>query len=214
LNETTTMKNSIKNYILIIFLYGCGQNPNAITKTDSNHVAKNMDTLFYENHTSSVLEESTTTYTKVCTPFRLGAYLNDPDTTGTNIRKSPAGKIRIRLKKDDANFEHYFILTNVEDRWFKIESPIKGVENNIELSNHDAWIHGSVLSVDTRNYAGEHINLLDNPENGKINRVFKEEIIGLKLIDVCGAWVQVEFELTIGWIESKWLCGNPLTNCS
>ena len=38
----------------------------------------------------------------------------------------------------------------------------------------------------------------------------------LRPVDIRGNWVKVK---TIdgkhtGWIESEWLCGNPLTNCS
>ncbi len=42
----------------------------------------------------------------------------------------------------------------------KVKSPINGMESDIEIPNGEGWIHGSVVSVDIRNYSGQHLNLL------------------------------------------------------
>ena len=96
----------------------------------------------------------------------------------------------------------------------KVKSPINGMESDIEIPNGEGWIHGSVVSVDIRNYSGQHLNLLEKPIDGKIVKVIKKELIELRVKDICGDWVKIEYDKTAGWIESKWLCGNPLTNCS
>ena len=31
---------------------------------------------------------------------------------------------------------------------------------------------------------------------------------------MCGSdWVQVNYRGELGWIQSEWLCGNPVTTC-
>ena len=35
----------------------------------------------------------------------------------------------------------------------------------------------------------------------------------IKLLDMCGTWVKVEYNGIKGWVNNKFLCGNPLTSC-
>ena len=149
-----------------------------------------------------------------CGASELHVYLNDPDDSGTNIRKSPGGQVVTQLVTDDENFVFFLVLTKAQDGWFKVESPIVGMENDIQIPNGEGWIHGSVISVDTRNYEGQDLELLDKPKNGKVVGIIEGESSGLRIKDMCGAWVKVEYKGIIGWIEGSWLCGNPLTTCS
>lgn len=71
-----------------------------------------------------------------------------------------------------------------------------------------------MISVSTRNYAGQDLQLLDKPKDGNVVKVLDHESYGLRLKDMCGEWVQVEYKGTVGWIEASWLCGNSLTSCS
>jgi SH3-like domain-containing protein len=88
------------------------------------------------------------------------------------------------------------------------------MEEDVEIPNGEGWIHGSVIGVDTRNYGGQTLELLDSPINGNVVGEIKEQVYGLKLKDICGRWVQVDYKGIVGWIDSNWLCGNPLTTCS
>ena len=203
------MKNIIIYSILILLFNSCKQN----LKT-SKHIAATVATNFYKENRSNPLVAISETKTKVCLPTKIRVYLNDPDTSGTNIRKIPNGKIIMKLIKDELNYEFFIMVTEAKNGWFKITEPIGGMENDIEIPNGEGWIHGSVISVDTRNYGGQQLSLLEKPKTGKTIKIIKKEVIGLRLKDVCGKWVKVEYEKTSGWIESKWLCGNPLTNCS
>ena len=69
--------------------------------------------------------------------------------------------------KDNHNIEFFLTIIQAKDGWFKLKSPIEGMEDNIEIPNGEAWIHGSVISVDTRNYGGQELELLDKADNGK-----------------------------------------------
>jgi len=149
-----------------------------------------------------------------CTASELIVYLKDTDDSGTNIRKSPDGEVILTLKEDKEEAQYMLLLTASKDGWFKVNNPIEGIEKELEIPNNEAWIHGSVIAVNTRNYGGEDLELLDNPENGKVVGVIEEESYGLRIKDLCGVWVKVNYEGTEGWIEANWLCGIPWTTCS
>jgi len=193
------MKNVIIYSFLIVVFSSCAQ------KAETNLESKSKGD-------SALLGSDI--HSQSCYPNEIEAYLNDADKSGTNIRKNPNGEIITTLTKDDVNFEYMLRLTASQNGWFKIKNPIMGVENDTNIPGGEGWIHGSVISVDTRNYQGEHLKLLDKPESGKTLVIFEEQVAGLNIIEICGNWIKVEYNHHIGWIESKWLCGNPLTNCS
>lgn len=165
------------------------------------------------NEKIALLETKITTK-KNCDFNEIQVYLNDSDSSGTNIRKSPNGKIMSVLRKNKQNSEYLITLTEAKQGWFKIKSPIEGTETDIDIPNGYGWIHGSVISVDTRNYGGQNLKLLDKPKSGKTVKIIEKEALGLTLVDMCDNWVKVNYNGHIGWIEDRWLCGNPYTNCS
>ena len=205
-------------FILIFSLLSCGEKENNTTETtgiktkENDKVESTESTTQEENTTTEEITETTSETT--ISKNALHVYLNDPDKSGTNIRKTPKGDVVMQLipKGED---DHYFItLSEVKDGWFKIEK-ISGMEvENIEIEGSEGWIHGSVLGVDTRNYGRQTLDLLDAPKSGKVVGTIKEEVYGLKLKDMDGEWVKVEYKGVLGWINSEWLCGNPLTTCS
>ena len=58
-----------------------------------------------------------------------------------------------------------------------------------------------------------YIDVLDNPKNGKIIGILPESYRKIKLLDMCGTWVKIEYNGIKGWVNNKFLCGNPLTSC-
>lgn len=146
-------------------------------------------------------------------PVEILVYLNDPDNTGTNIRLIPGGEVVMQLIEDDYNDAYVLTLTEVKGNWFKIKNPIERMESDVEIPGGIGWIHNSVISVDTRNYAGQHIKLLDTPETGETVGVIENEVY-VKVKNMCGKWVKVEHQGSVGWIENEWLCANPRTTCS
>jgi hypothetical protein len=210
------MKNIFIYGSLIILFSSCGRNSNTSDENNSEGIVANEDIKSHDNSENIIIEEVTETPAKDnnCSESEIRAYLNDPDNSGTNIRKSPSGEIVTQLVKDDVNIEFFLTLTEAQDGWFKVKSPIVGMENDFEIPNDEGWIHGSVISVDTRNYGGESLELLDNPINGNVVGIIEGESYGLRIKDMCGEWVKVEYKGTIGWVEDAWLCGNPLTTCS
>ncbi|WP_035334422.1 SH3 domain-containing protein [Dokdonia sp. PRO95] len=135
------MKNVIIYSFLIVVFSSCAQ------KAETNLESKSKGD-------SALLGSDI--HSQSCYPNEIEAYLNDADKSGTNIRKNPNGEIITTLTKDDVNFEYMLRLTASQNGWFKIKNPIMGVENDTNIPGGEGWIHGSVISVDTRNYQGEH----------------------------------------------------------
>lgn len=149
-----------------------------------------------------------------CNPSHLLVFLSDSDLSGTNIRKHPGGEVIMKIVRSEENPEYMFALTEAQNGWFKIKGTISGMDNQIKIPNDEGWIHSSVIGVETRNYGGQELKLLDQPEGEKVVGLIKEQSYGLKIKDLCGEWVKVEHKGVTGWIESEWLCGNPVTTCS
>ena len=137
----------------------------------------------------------------------LEVYLNAPDAKGVNIRKVPNGKIILNLNKQD----EYFILKITESKngWFKVVH-INGAEIGlIKIPGERGWIHSScIIEAGTR----RDITLINKPQNGSIvGTIGVENQVTIK--DKYYNWVKIEYKELTGWVESKWLCGNPFTTC-
>lgn len=166
-----------------------------------------------EDGEESQLPEEATIANDNCSKGELTVYVEDYDKTGTNIRNSPNGDVVLTLPDEEGEAEYMLRLTESKNGWFKVLSPVEGMESDVEIPNGEGWIHHSVIAVGTRNYGGKELELLDNHENGKVVGVIKEEVYGLRVKELCGSWVKVDYKGTIGWIEESWLCGIPWTTC-
>lgn len=151
-----------------------------------------------------------------CSESRLLVSWDDPDQSGTNIRNGPSGKVIATIYPNE--FEDGCMLEIVEasNGWFRIQGAIQsaGGMNDIVLPNNEGWIHNSVISVGTRNYGGQTIQILDSPKNGNSVGKITKESYGLRVLDLCGDWVKIKYKGTIGWVSNEWICGVPWTTCS
>jgi hypothetical protein len=130
------------------------------------------------------------------------AYLIDPDTTGTNIRETPNGKIIGKLKYDDECECEIISFNQSQNGWLKL---VQG-----------GWVHGGLFEVGTRNYGqGEKVYLMSDPtEESEVVKEFDTEKT-FTIVGCCGSWLQVkDFDGVVGWLTQDMICANPLTNCS
>lgn len=154
--------------------------------------------------------------TAVAQSNSLSAYIIDD--TPTNVRSAPNGNVVLKLRCDAS----YIVeVTTPRDGWWRLTYVEKAEEGEeIDLKKIQAkqfWVHASVLALGTRNYGGERLVLRDEPsENAKVVYAFNEEM-SVTPLDVKDDWVKVSIGdgkgKHIGWIETEWLCSNPLTNC-
>ena len=201
------MKNAFIFCGLLILLGSCGSNSNTTKENAAEPVTS-------QKEKKSEVITGTPDAANNCASSKLEVHVKDANESGTNIRKSPSGEVLLTLVESDEDSKYSFNITESRDGWFKIENPISGMERDIEIPDGEGWIHSSVIAVNTRNYGGQDLNLLENYENGKVVGVIKEESYGLRIKELCGSWVKVDYNGTVGWIEADWLCGNPWTTCS
>jgi len=171
------MKNILIYTFLLLFFSACECNVTN-SKTSAEQVASEESTK--ESDNSEKVKEASVVESK-CAKSEVQVYLDDPDDTGTNIRKSPGGDVVLKVVKDDQDFEFTMLLTEAKDGWLLVQGPISGMENDFEIANGQGWIHGSVVAVNTRNYGGQDLELLDKPNNGNVVGVIKDEAHGLKI---------------------------------
>lgn len=146
----------------------------------------------------------------------LEVTITDNDGDVTNIREKPSGKIVMSIP---TNRLYQTTVCEVHNKWWYVCRPIHQYEpddKDIDLPETGGWIHSSVLTVSTRNYGGQELQLLAEPnKEAKAVFSFKEELT-FHPIDKKGEWIKVENKekKAAGWIKNEWLCGNAVTNCS
>jgi len=146
------------------------------------------------------------------------AFASSPDQTDVNVRATPGGTIVFKL---DHNEPGYTVdLYEVWNGWFRISPQIETVDQGpIVLKSKQAWIHGSQLGAGTRNYGGQKLTFRTRPNaNSPIVFTINEEI-GVSYVDMVKGWIKVKYtpekskKSFVGWIETEWLCPNPVTTC-
>ena len=147
------------------------------------------------------------------------AFASSPDQTDVNVRATPGGTILFKL---DHNEPGYTVeLYEAWNGWFRISPEIETVDQDpIVLKSKQVWIHGSQLGAGTRNYGGQKLTFRTRPNaNSPIVFTINEEIC-VSYVDMVKGWIKVKYtpekskKSFVGWIETEWLCPNPVTNCS
>lgn len=146
-------------------------------------------------------------------PVSLGCYISDK--SATNVRRTPGGTVVGQIAKPGV---YSLSVCNPKNGWWQILNGVvyENMDGETLEFEGEVWVHSSVLGLGTRNYGGETLTLrteprADAPVAGTING--EVEVRPLDLSED-GAWVKVRWGQVTGWIESNWLCSNPLTNCS
>ena len=153
---------------------------------------------------------------QTCEKSNVTSYLNDPDTSGTNLRNCPNGEILYVIKNNNQEEDHVmtFEILNSKENWLYV----KTLDNYNEPEKR-GWIYGELVSVDTRNYSGQKINLYTEPNESssvKNNIIMAEQTV--YILDVCGQWAYIRFtdesgHSKEGRLEPEMQCGNPYTTC-
>lgn len=149
-----------------------------------------------------------------CNESRIESFLNDPDTTGTNMRNSPNGEV-IYVIKNDLKMEiiETFEILKSKNNWLYVITTDNGNQEE-----RRGWIYGGLISVNTRNYEGQDINLYTKPNfSSSVKNILKGERT-VNIIEVCGQWAYIRYtdesgNVIEGWLEPGMQCGSPYTTC-
>jgi hypothetical protein len=152
-------------------------------------------------------------------------YINDTDTSGTNIRVAPGGTIVSKIPYAKESF-HSIHAVEFKNGWWKID--YIELEDDTEKTVLNGWIHKSVLGVDLDD--GEFIENKDGtikcitPIYSKPTYTVKSGLFmsgntdGKRILTGCyGKWLKikqiVDNDTISGWWAPEDRCSNPLTNC-
>ena len=138
----------------------------------------------------------------------------------TNVRNAPNGKVVDKIPTSHATI---FVLVSPCDGWWRVAGDayedMDVNEGQEEIMLHGSttgyWIHHSVVACDTRNYGNETLYLKELPrKNSKTTATVNGQML-VHPIDVSGDWTKVKLANSsqTGWIETVWLCSNPVTTC-
>ena len=148
----------------------------------------------------------------------LSVYISDDNGAFTNVRNAPKGKVVAKIPTSKIVM---LDVTSPQNGWWQIDGGkvyYTGDDDEtvtLKGSSTGYWIHHSVIGLGSRNYGGETLRLRKSPDKkSAVVFSFKEEL-HLMPLEVRGDWVKVKTGdgKHTGWIESEWLCDNPLTNC-
>ncbi len=148
----------------------------------------------------------------------VGAYLVDTNGPYTNIRNAPNGKV---VDKISTEVTGDMTLITPRNGWWRIAGDSysnydKEEEVKLKGSKTGYWIHYSCVGFSTRNYGKEEVYLRATPSNkGRVVYTIKEAEVLLHPIDVKGDWYKVKTAdgKHEGWVNTLWICDNPVTTC-
>lgn len=213
------MKQFILFSLTSALFFGCSESEQPTTESTnpSDQTTVLNDEVKEELLPEEVAETETFNYDdKGFENIDFRAYVSDPDPKGpTNVRDKPNGAVLVPLDKSD---DYMVDIIGQKDGWFEISS-VTGIENVIDLPTQSGWIHNSVLAVSTANYGNQKIPVYLNPDNQSESVTTINQEMQVWFTKIYKEYVFINFEddngnKIQGWVESKWLCGNPVTNCS
>ena len=140
----------------------------------------------------------------------FSTYIQDEDTTGTNIRaKADKNSAILKTIKDSSSVVAE--ITGFSNGWFEITMVQEVGDTDKVVFKGRGWIYSSLVGMSV---AGPDPRLYAEPKKGsRILMKLKPDESPLKLIGCQGDWVKVETGGKIGWLSPDGQCGNPLTTC-
>lgn len=156
---------------------------------------------------SSVCLFSQTTQNKDCKPMPFDVFLNDKTEDYSNIRESPNGHIIMKL--DNKHDDYVLNVVDCKQEWFKVDK-ISSL-NGFEITYLDAWVHTSIIGAGTTH----DLDVFNQPNSKTKIGTLKGEEDTFRVIDIHCDWIQINCKdkHIVGWVESKKICGNPVTTC-
>ncbi|SHO64319.1 hypothetical protein [Algoriphagus zhangzhouensis] len=167
-----------------------------------------IDTLAHETTTIQINKNGTLHYTISKNPkfYSLEVFDRDSGSDGIQLRDKPNGNI---IQTLDTTGDGYIIsIVSGENGWFRVLKIDSIDVGELEMPYGIAWVHHSEIGI----RANRETSVFDSPKNGK--QIGNVPMDGdLNIIDLEQDWVKIEYQNLTGWVDSKSLCGNPLTTC-
>lgn len=151
---------------------------------------------------------------------KVEAYIVDPDTTGSNVRESPGGKVKKVLHfKDRCTLATPVLISN---GWLLMTT------DDICVEKVTGWMHTSLLytSLNLKFTINDNYEQIAIPiylrENASLSSAKTYKLVTKQEVNIVacdGTWVYVKAtdankKIVYGWLSPKDQCSNPFTTCS
>lgn len=154
--------------------------------------------------------------------------IDDPDTTGTNIRSAPKGTVIMKIPFADDTF-HSVHAVEFQNGWWKIDSV--SFQSGKQTALKQAWIHNSVVTTGLDDgelyYDSEGQNKLVDGQYVLTTPIYtapsyksksgKVRQGSVQIIGCFKSWLKIvqtyKGEKTVGWWSPEDQCPNLVTNC-
>jgi len=146
------------------------------------------------------------------TSCNVGAYINDPDPKGLNVRLGPGTHYKVLKRlQSDHGVPPMIKVAAKHGLWFQI-TEAHNIETNL-IFKGPGWVYAPLLATSTRSTSGMHTALYRTPS--KVSPL-KHKIPALSqvtLLSCQGNWLKVQYKNQIGWLSPQEQCPNPVTTC-
>lgn len=169
---------------------------------------ESIDTLAHETKTILINKNGTLNYTisKNLKFFSLEVFDRDFGSDGIKLKDKPNGDIIQTLVTTGNGY--IISIVSGEKGWFRVLKIDSIDEGELTIPLGIAWVHSSEIGI----RANHETSVFDSPKNGKqIGNVPMDA--DLNIIEFEQDWVKIEYQNLTGWVDSKSLCGNPVTTC-
>ncbi|WP_268034837.1 hypothetical protein [Algoriphagus sp. PAP.12] len=167
-----------------------------------------IDTLSHESIVLQVNQKGELEYSILKNPKYsvLEAYNRSTATEGIKLRDKPDGDvIQVLNTKGDG---YIISIVSGENGWLRVLE-IKSIEDGVfTIPQVIAWVHQTDLGI----RANRETSVFDSLKTGKQIGIIPMDS-DLNIIDLKQDWVKIEYQGLTGWVDSKSLCGNPVTTC-
>jgi hypothetical protein len=185
---------------LSVVLISCSDNTTN-NETSADTTIQAPEAAVADTDAPAMPDSTTVTEDKTCCNCDATVYLNDPDTSGTNVRDVPGGKVIRQLKYDSDCQCNIVNVVNSKNGWIELKE--------------GGWVFAELFSVDTRNYAeGQKVYLNESTteESETVAEYSGEQ--SFKILGCDKTWLYVKGrDGKKGWLPEDMQCGNPLTTC-
>lgn len=134
------------------------------------------------------------------------AYVNDPDPTGTNLRRGADAKSAVALTITDSDSE--LDITGSLGDWLRVRK-VRSVEGKATFTG-EGWVYARLTAVRARGVA----TLRATPEHTAAAVAQIQDEDQVQIVGCRGDWLRVKYKSATGWLDKASRCGNPVTTCS
>lgn len=141
---------------------------------------------------------------------QIGAYVEDPDPRGLNVRAGPGTGFRvIAVLPAGSETPVEVEVTGASGNWVRIRN---ATAPDTLLFRGPGWVYAQMLGLRTSDHGP--VSLYREPRRGSTVVSRLDTSTGVTLLGCRGGWARVRVANLTGWLDPQSQCSLTLTTCS